>query len=117
MSNHNALITPTPARMVHYHPAEGELPAYAYAPTLAAIVCYVHSNSLVNLCVFDKQGQQHARVMVTLVQPGGDVEAVRMGPWCEWMPYQVGQAGKANELTRQLERATGVAPGGPLAGG
>jgi hypothetical protein len=59
---------------------------------LAAIVTHVFHDALVNLSVFDSNGVPHSRTSVALVQAG---EAKpEPGYFCEWMPYQVGQAAK-----------------------
>jgi hypothetical protein len=47
----------------------------------------------VNLAVFDSNGVSHSRTSVQLVQAGEDKP--EHGYFCEWMPYQVGQAAKA----------------------
>ena len=46
-----------------------------------------------NLAVFDSNGTPHSRTSVPLVQEGED--KLEHGYFCEWMPYQVGQAAKA----------------------
>ena len=60
---------------------------------LAAIVAHVFSDALVNLAVFDSNGVSHSRTSVKLLQAGEDKPA--HGYFCEWRPYQVGQAAKA----------------------
>jgi len=53
-------------------------------------VAHVFNDVLVNLSVFDSNGVSHSRTSVKLVQAG---EAKpEHGYFCEWMPYQVGQA-------------------------
>jgi hypothetical protein len=42
---------------------------------------------------FDSNGVSHSRTSVPLVQAGEDKS--KYGYFCEWMPYQVGQAAKA----------------------
>ena len=59
--------------------------------TCAAIVTYVHSVRLVNLCVFDANGHPHPRTSVQLVQPGDEVPTTMH---CLWMPFQVQQSAK-----------------------
>jgi hypothetical protein len=59
---------------------------------LAAIVAHVFRDDLVNLTVCDSNGVPHGRTSVPLMQAG---EAKpEHGYFCEWMPYQVGQAAK-----------------------
>lgn len=85
------MIKPTVGRVVWYHPAfqpdqgidEG---------TQAAIVCFVHSDTCVNLSVFDENGTPSGKSSVHLFQGDG---ARPGGEYAEWMPYQIGQAAKS----------------------
>lgn len=84
------MIKPTVGRVVWFNQENRDL---AGDKTLAAIVAHVHSDRLVNLCVIDANGNTHSRTSVTLVQPGDATPGA--GPYCEWMPYQIGQAARA----------------------
>jgi hypothetical protein len=68
---------------------------------LAAIITNVHSDTCVNLTVFDANGCPFSRTSVHLVQAGGSVPAEE--PYCEWMPYQKGQAAKTEALEEQIK--------------
>ena len=85
-------ILPTVGRVVWFTPSKlsGDgFFAHIYGrKPLAAIVAHV-----VNLAVFDSNGVSHSRTSVRLVQAGEDKP--EHGYFCEWMPYQVGQAAKA----------------------
>jgi hypothetical protein len=95
------IIQPTPGRVVWYHPDEHMAQArFASAPTLAAIVAFVHSDRMVNLTVLDALGNTHSRTSVLLVQDGDT--APDGGEYCEWMPYQKGQAAKAEALEAKV---------------
>jgi hypothetical protein len=59
--------------------------------TRAAIVAHVWSDRMVNLAVFDANGNIHSRTSVPLVQDGDEVPVTMH---CKWMPYQLGQAKK-----------------------
>lgn len=93
------MIVPTAGRIVWYrakllgnsHPKE--------SPEQAAIVVKVHNDRLVNLVVFGHQGQQIPMLAVPLVQQ--DDEAPSDRSYCEWMPYQKGQAAKTEALEKQ----------------
>lgn len=61
-----------------------------HAQPCDAGIVYVWSDELVNLDVTDHHGNHHAFTSVTLVPPGE--ERPTRGYWCEWMPFQVGQA-------------------------
>lgn len=58
-----------------------------------AIVCWVHGDNMVNLVAFDEDGGMNAEHSVPIVQDGSPY-IVGDSPYCEWMPYQIGQAKK-----------------------
>lgn len=92
------MIKPTPGRVVWYVPNQGDdIPRDDQV--LAAIIAFVHSDTMVNLMVIDCNGGTHKRTSVRLVH-GGAAE----GPYCTWMPYQKGQAAKAEALEQQLKQ-------------
>jgi hypothetical protein len=88
------VTTPTVGRKVWYWPSlydktgPGGMQA-GQAQPLDATVVYVHSDRMVNLVVFDCNGNMHKRTSVTLRQPEDTVH--EGSPYCEWMPYQVKQ--------------------------
>ena len=90
------IIKPTVGRIVWYTPCEqdAELGMVQHDKTLPlpAIVTHVWGDRMVNLTVFDSNGFSHPRTSVTLVQDGDPVSD--HGRYCEWMPYQKGQAAK-----------------------
>jgi hypothetical protein len=95
------MIKPTIGRVVWYHPHSFQASAdFAPTPICAAIVAFVHSDHCVNLAVFDANGNSHSRTSVTLIQDGA--EPSEGGNYCEWMPYQKGQAAKAESLEAKL---------------
>lgn len=88
-------------------PTVGRVVWYFDTPTaerpLAGIVCYVHSDSMVNLTVHLANGDTTGRTSVPLVQ---EDDSIPPGHRCEWMPYQKGQAAKTEALEKQVaERA------------
>ncbi|MES2262122.1 MAG: hypothetical protein V4724_26680 [Pseudomonadota bacterium] len=91
------MITPTVGRKVWYRPSAydksgpGAMQAYGEQPCDATIVA-VHSNALVNLAIFDHNGNPHKRTSVTLLQD--DVKPNEGTSYAEWMPYQTTQAAK-----------------------
>ncbi|MNX77180.1 hypothetical protein D3C86_1087070 [compost metagenome] len=94
MSN-DSTILPTVGRVVWYHPApkagDTDFAQHYQAGTpYAAIVAYVWGEALVNLAVFDANGTPRSRSSVALIQEGES--APRDSEYCEWMPYQKGQA-------------------------
>lgn len=95
------MIEPTVGRVVWYHPAESEVGEHGLVPSdqpLAAVVAYVHSDTIINLMIIEANGVTHARTEVTLIQ--GDDKAPE-GAFAEWMPYQKGQAAKTEQLEKK----------------
>lgn len=91
-------IKPTVGRVVWYKAHPADTFAGAGDGFQAAVVAKVWSDTCVNLGVFDANGNVHGRTSVLLVQPGAEVPAAG---YCTWMPFQLGQAAK----TQQLEQA------------
>lgn len=101
------MITPTIGRIVWYRRGPGEAVIAQHGgafgsprPACAAIVIYVWSDTMVNLVVFDHNGTMHIRTSVELCQ-GDTVPSGR--EYCEWMPYQKGQAAKTEALEAQIK--------------
>lgn len=90
------IITPTNGRIVWYTPLHeaNEFPENGGKP-LAAIVVHVWHDRMVNLAVFNSNGILCPKTSVRLLQDTDLAEAI--GGYCEWMPYQVGQAKKHAE--------------------
>lgn len=84
------MIKPTIGRVVWFHSEEWP------EQTLAAIVAFVHSDRYVNLGVFNANGTLFNVQTVPLMQEGE--EKPIQGFYCEWMPYQIGQAKQATKL-------------------
>lgn len=93
------VIQPTVGRIVWFRQmTAGVFPGSDGA--CAAIVTHVHSDRLVNLCVFDGNGGTHPRTSVTLVQEG-DPKPQHMH--CEWMPYQKQKAAAGDHNSESAE--------------
>lgn len=94
------MIKPSIGRVVWYHPSQDQL--IKGEPTgqpCAAIVTYVWGDRMVNLTVMTPNGAAYGVTSVDLVQDG---DATPNGRYCEWMPYQKGQAAKSEALEKQL---------------
>lgn len=104
------MIKPTVGRVVLFHPSSNEASA-DFTPTkiCAAIIAYVHSDSMVNLAVFDGNGVAHSATSVFLFQDG---ETPPADFYCEWMPSQKGQAAKTEQAESDLEAARRMASAG-----
>jgi hypothetical protein len=96
------MIKPSIGRVVWFH--EGKtlktVPGTEGPDPLAAIVVKVWSDRLVNLVVFDANGGPHQRTSITLVQEEDILPT--SGRYCEWMPFQKGQAAKTEALEKQV---------------
>ncbi len=102
------MIEPTPGRVVWFWPAPNDnIPALSGRP-LAALVAAVHSDRYINLSVIDAYGNHHSRQSVFLAQP--EDEATPASGFAQWMPYQLGQAAKAEQLEQQLEQQLETQP-------
>lgn len=92
------MIEPTVGRIVLYHYGPGE--SRHHGPEAwPAIVTKVHGHHSVNLTVFAPDGVVLGKPEVRLVQ--ADEEAPD-GEWCEWMPYQIGQAARTEAAEKKL---------------
>lgn len=103
-----AIQKPTVGRVVWYRPngfdlSVRNLPAHAgeIAQPMMAQVVYVWNDRSVNLIVTDHTGIQWPRSSVLLMQ--GDETYTPRGAYAEWMPYQKGQAAKAESLEQQIK--------------
>lgn len=99
------MIKPTVGRVVWFWPgtayARDRGMAYSNsAQPLAAQITYVHSDQMVNLVVFDQKGVTFGVTSVELLQ--GD-RRPPLGMYCEWMPYQKGQAAKTEALEAKVD--------------
>jgi outer membrane biosynthesis protein TonB len=94
------VIHPTPGRVVWYRPKANEVGEAGLtldgSQPLAALIAFVHSPTEVNLGVLSAHGEFVGRVSVPLVQDRDATEGE-----CEWMPFQKGQAAKAEQLEQK----------------
>ncbi len=63
----------------------------------AALVAFVTSDYTINVGGVDHKGRHFSLQGIPLVQEGD--QPPHLGPWAEWMPYQIGQAAKTEKLT------------------
>jgi hypothetical protein len=91
------MIHPTVGRVVWFRPNRAEhvkhFVEHDASEPMDAHVVKVWGPRMVNLVVFDHDGNMHPLTSVDLVQEG-DANPVPGRAYCEWMPYQVGQAKK-----------------------
>ena len=104
-------ITPTVGRVLHFVPTADYMVSRNQAfndplQPLAAVIAYVHSDYMVNLTVWDQNGEQFSVCSVPLVQEGCDTIVGSF--YAQWMPFQKGQAAKVEYLQSQLAGPTVV---------
>lgn len=100
------MITPTNGRVVLFTPpTEGPGMAYNGQP-LAATVTHVWNDHMVNLSVFDANGEQYSRTSVPLIQD--EEPKPTQGYYCEWMPYQKQVA--SGQIKPSLHATPGTSP-------
>jgi hypothetical protein len=84
---------------------------------LDATIVDVHGDRMVNLVIFDSYGKQFNKTSVTLIQEGDAIplgaESKPVGGYCEWMPYQNGQA-KKHEAVAVGSNVPGFTSGGAV---
>lgn len=90
----STVIPPTIGRIVLYFRSATEAGEVGFQPS-PGIVCFVQSDSLINIAVFDCNGESGGRVDVPLLQ--SEQEAPSEGPFATWMQYQIDQQAKENE--------------------
>lgn len=107
----NPIIKPTVGRVVWYRLRDKDdirmcrfnTQGESRPDPLTALIVGVETDRLVNLIVFDTSGQMFPRKSVPLVQDGEPVAGCCA--YCEWMPFQKGQAAK----TEAAEKSAGTA--------
>lgn len=109
------VIIPTVGRVMWYWPATGDDGVAVRSPDqpFRADVCFVHSDREVNVVVNDHDGQPHRKTNVLVRQEGDEMPA--NGDYCEWMPFQRGQAPASDSLVKRVgncEAALGLMPDG-----
>lgn len=94
------MISPSIGRIVWFWPAKEPHEPKVEQPN-AAIVAYVWHDRMVNLTVFDSNGNSRGETSVVLLQD--DDLPNEYGRFASWMPYQKGQAAKAEALEKQIK--------------
>jgi hypothetical protein len=93
------MIQPSIGRIVWFWPQKEAEAPNPDQPN-AALVVYVWDDRMVNLAVFDSNGNSRGETSVTLLQDDDVPNAY--GRFASWVPYQKGQAAKAESLEKQL---------------
>jgi hypothetical protein len=105
------MIKPTVGRVLWFTPSvawatENDVAYGAVGEPLAAIVAHVINDRMVNLAAFDQNGKPFNATSVPL-KHGDDEDFIPEGSfYATWMPYQKGQAAKAEALENKLSGDT-----------
>jgi hypothetical protein len=109
-----ARITPTVGRVVWFRPARDLLNAARFLtyriepdgrPLFSAQVAFVHDDGRINVGFMDHAGNPGQYGPVSIWQEGDAPHAPDVA-YCEWMPYQKGQAAKTEQLEKALDTST-----------
>lgn len=91
------MIKPGIGRQVWFTPAKGTpMTQHSDRQPFAATVVYVWGDEMINIAAFDHNGVLHQETSVTLLQDREPSPTEQEhGRYCEWMPFQKGQAASA----------------------
>ncbi len=104
------MIKPTVGRVVWYYPPGVPHDSQPYA----AIVAYVHSDTMINVGGFNANGEPFKDTSVLLLQDESSYGNPGGGAWACWMPYQKGQAAKTEAAEKSaLELGAAARAAGP----
>lgn len=91
------VIKPTIGRVVWFYPQH---PNTVQIEPLCALIAKVWNTGCINLAYFNGDGIAKHATSVPLIQDGDPVPG--NGFYCEWMPYQKGQAAKTEALEKKV---------------
>lgn len=80
-------MKPSIGRVLWYWPAGVDYKAEGAQPQPVSI-CYVHSDSRINVGGFTPNGTHFADTSVLLLNDPNSYGNPAGGSWCQWMPYQ-----------------------------
>ncbi|MPZ36657.1 MAG: hypothetical protein GEU95_01120 [Rhizobiales bacterium] len=94
------MINPTVGRIVYYWPGGRAHTEDPGRQPLAATIAHVHNERMINIGYLQIDGVARDASCVPLVQDGDERPDAA---FCEWMPYQKGQAAKTEQLEAKVE--------------
>lgn len=98
------MIKPTVGRVIWYwHPG-----AHHEDQPWPALITFVHSDNMINVGGFNKNGNPFADTSVLLHQDDQSYGDPGGGGWAAWMPFQRGQAAKIEALEKPAAESTGA---------
>ncbi len=92
------MIEPTVGRVVHYYTGIEDKEDGVHP--LAAHVCAVHNDRMVNLLVISQDGSTFGKTSVQLLQQG---DPAPQADFCEWMPFQKGQVPASSAIESRVK--------------
>ena len=92
------MIKPTIGRVVWFYP-QGAKQILNNIQPHAAMIAYVHSDTMITIGYFNSYGVACSQTSVRLIQEEQDFPEC---PFCSWIPYQKGQAAKTEALEKKL---------------
>ena len=101
------MMEPTIGRIVWIHRREALDPTKPEAAWVAN--CWKDPNSKhwsLNVAGVNHDGHPFRLTQVPLIEDSGDSDVNVVRPYATWMPYQKGQAAKAEDLERQVAKLT-----------
>lgn len=100
------MIKPTIGRVVWFFDSNRQTDG---SQPLDAHICYVHSDTMINIAGFDQNGVPFAQTSVFL-RADENTPTTGYSFWCEWMPFQQGQAKSQEGLKALHEGAANTKP-------
>lgn len=97
-------IEPTVSRMVWFYPAAFDsLNKGREGQPLSGQIAHINRDGTLNLLVLSPIATTDARLNVPLLEGGDHVKMAQEEgiAYCTWMPYQLGQAARAEQLERR----------------
>jgi hypothetical protein len=100
-------IEPTVGRKILFYTNGAATPHVCGCGPNSADIAHVNKDGTVNLMVIGCFGEPFSAREVRLVQ-AGETPPESGTPYCRWMPYQIGQAAKTEELATKLVAGEGT---------
>jgi hypothetical protein len=105
------MIKPTVGRTILYNPCPkdnleqlADEKGLRKNDPLMGFIIAVHNDTRVNLLVISAYGQTRFLSRVELWQGEGERPNIKSHGYAEWMPFQIGQSKKTEELEKQLHQ-------------
>ena len=101
------MIKPTVGRVVWFYPsvawaAENDVAYGVPGEPLTALIAHVINERMINLAAFDQNGKPFNATSVPLLEENVPLNDDSMSFHAVWMPYQKGQAAKAEALEKSM---------------